>query len=234
MKVLVVGAGKVGSALSLIVSRCHKVTVLDIEAINCDSEHFDVMHVCFPFNDCFVWNVKRYIHKFTPELTIIESTVPVGTTREIWLDLHRMYLVVHSPVRGLHDALVEGLEVYDKFIGAPNDYCGHAAYNYYRGLGLYPFVCDGPEETEFSKLANLSYFAVQVAFWQEIERKVKSLELNLSEVQAFFKSTGRDRPVRRGGVIGGECVMQGLIKLFSGEQMFNWVCLSNEARKSEV
>ena len=232
MRVLVVGAGAVGKALFSVIKEHHKAKLID--KVSLVGGSFDVMHICFPYGLDFIEEVTKYIVRFNPGLTIIESTVPVGTTREIWLSLNQLHDIVHSPVRGSHDELVEGIRFYDKCIGAFDTDTLIRAYRYYEDMGLYPRMFCGPEETEFSKLANLSYFAVQIAFFQEIERKAKKLGVELFDVHHFFKSAGRDRPVRTGGVIGGSCVMQGMKKLFGQDQIYNWVNCSNEARKQEV
>ena len=40
------------------------------------------MHICFPFEiEDFVGEAARYVELLAPELTIVNSTVAVGTTR---------------------------------------------------------------------------------------------------------------------------------------------------------
>ena len=50
LKVLVLGAGQVGSALASLIKKKHDVTVLDLEAQTAPKQHFDVMHVCYPYS----------------------------------------------------------------------------------------------------------------------------------------------------------------------------------------
>jgi hypothetical protein len=73
---------------------------------------FDVLHVAFPYSRDFVNDVKIYkkIFGHAHTITIIHSTVPVGTTDQI-------DNAVHSPVRGIHPDLVGGIKTFVKFFG---------------------------------------------------------------------------------------------------------------------
>ena len=51
------------------------------------SGEVDIMHVCFPFQiKDFVGETARYIELYHPALTVINSTVAVGTTRAIAIE----------------------------------------------------------------------------------------------------------------------------------------------------
>ncbi len=74
------------------------------------------MHVCYPFQmDDFIGQTARYIDQFKPQLTIVNSTVAVGTTRTIAEKTGSS--VVNSPVRGKHVKMFEELCKYAKFVG---------------------------------------------------------------------------------------------------------------------
>jgi len=232
--VLLVGNGKVGSALATIISKHHNLSVMDAEASAAAGGHYDVMHVCFPWTPTFEREVTEYIHKFNPDLTIIESTVKPYTTRNIWLRGNPERLIVHSPVRGCHSSLLWGLQTYTKFVGGTTLRSGLIAKNYYESMGMKVHLAKGSVETEIAKLLNLSYFAAQVAFFQEVERKASEHAINHEDIIQFFLSTTRDskgevqRPIFKGNVIGGTCVMQGLAKLFNENEPFRmWIENSN-------
>lgn len=105
-KHIVIGRGEVGAAI--------------VEILNCDSYdlsqgepkleyEYDVMHVCFPYSDSFVESVKKYKEIFKADLIVVHSTVPVGTCDpEEW---------VHSPIRGVHPNMVEGVRTFVKYFG---------------------------------------------------------------------------------------------------------------------
>src|SRR5450756_1893437 len=61
------------------------------------ANELDVLHICIPVpnKNKFIKIAKGYIEKYQPKLTIINSTVPVGTT----VELHKQTggLIAHSP-----------------------------------------------------------------------------------------------------------------------------------------
>ena len=83
-KVVVVGLGEVGKPLFELARRHHDVIGVDIEPPKQRIENVDVLHICFPFEiKDFIGETARYIELFRPAVTIINSTVGVGTTRAI-------------------------------------------------------------------------------------------------------------------------------------------------------
>ena len=83
-KVVVVGLGEVGKPLFELASRHHDVIGVDIEPPKQQIENVDVLHICFPFEiKDFIGEAARYIDLFKPAVTIINSTVGIGTTRAI-------------------------------------------------------------------------------------------------------------------------------------------------------
>jgi len=236
MNILVLGAGQVGSALATLIQRKHSVTLMDKEAREAQGERrFDVIHICYPYSKKFVEDTKFYVRKFKPELTLIESTVKPGTTSKCAGNTE----LCHSPVRGQHQSLLWGLEKYTKFIGPCTQKAGLMAQRYYQSLGLKTYVAKGPLETECAKLMNLSYYATQIALFQEFERKRDRYNLNYEDVIRFFETMTEDtngffaRPTFRGGVIGGNCVMPGLKLLFNPSKLFEWINRSNLMRRKE-
>src|SRR4029453_7215760 len=110
-KVVVVGLGEVGRPLFEIASRHHQTIGVDIEPVVKKFQGIDVMHICFPFQiKAFVGEVTRRIEHFKPALTIINSTVAVGTTRAV--AERSGAAVVNSPVLGKHVQLVEDFSLY--------------------------------------------------------------------------------------------------------------------------
>ena len=80
---------------------------------------------------------------FEPALTVINSTVGVGTTREI---ADRSGLaVVNSPIRGKHARMLEDLSKYKKFVGAIEPEHGRRAAEHFESVGLKTKVLTSPE-----------------------------------------------------------------------------------------
>ena len=99
-KVVVVGLGEIGKPLVELISEHHEVIGVDISPVG-QIDQVDVMHVCYPFQiKNFIGETLRYIEYFRPALTVINSTVSVGTTRAI--AERTGTAVVNSPVRGKH------------------------------------------------------------------------------------------------------------------------------------
>jgi UDP-N-acetyl-D-mannosaminuronate dehydrogenase len=81
--VIILGKGEVGRPLATILSRKFRCTNIDIEPVEID-EPCLVLHVCYPFQiSDFVGTTVRYMEKYRPALTIINSTVAPGTTRKV-------------------------------------------------------------------------------------------------------------------------------------------------------
>jgi len=244
MKVLVIGHGAVGKAIEALVKEKHEVTAFDKEAISAEGgRNYDVCHICFPYSSSFVNTTCLYIKKFKPKLLLIEATVNPKTTEQIVAKMNNGTLVCYSPVRGTHAKLLGGLKTYTKFVGSSSEKALEMAKNYYESLGLNVHICKSSRDAEYAKLMNLSYFAVQIALFQEFERLSEMEHLNLEDILEFFKTTTEDsggdvqRPIFKGGIIGGSCVMQGLEKLSTAmtrKNLWDWVYGSNEKRKFEL
>ena len=177
-------------------------------------DHVDVLHVCYPFQiKDFVGETTRYIEFFKPVLTIINSTVAIGTTRAI-AD-RTGAAVVNSPVRGKHARMLEDLRFYTKFVGAVDPAAGEQAAKHFQSAGLRTKVLSSPEATELAKLTETTYFGLLIAWAQEIERYCDQAGADYSEVISFYDEIKFFPPVKYfPGVIGGHCVMPN-IKILS-------------------
>src|SRR6266576_3620535 len=206
-KVVVVGLGEVGRPLFEIASRHHQTIGVDIEPVVKKYQGIDVMHICFPFQiEDFVGEATRRIEYFKPALTIINSTVAVGTTRAV--AERSGAAVVNSPVRGKHVQMVEDLSHYTKFVGALDPAAGERAAEHFQSLGMKTRILSSPEATELAKLTETTYFGLMIAWAQEVERYCDRLGQDYEEVVAFYEEVKFFPPVKYfPGVIGGHCVM---------------------------
>src|SRR3990167_7185119 len=111
-RMLVIGMGQIGEPICEILSEFY-----DVESFDTNRRHgvpeglFNVLHICFPYSDTFESEVKKYQKKFLEKegLTVIHSTVPLGACGRLG--------AVHSPVRGQHPRLEEGIRTFVKFFG---------------------------------------------------------------------------------------------------------------------
>ena len=98
-KVVVAGLGEIGRPILELASRALDVVGVDVSPSAQRMERADILHVCYPFAiKDFIGETARYIDLFNPDVTIVNSTVAVGTTRAI--AERTGAAVVNSPVRG--------------------------------------------------------------------------------------------------------------------------------------
>ena len=217
--VLVIGRGEIGSAVYSVVSKHFKADSYDIadgEPSRLRFKHYDVLHICIPYQvtpSLAKWALD-YANLFTPKLILIESTVAPDTTREISKSLDKSILLCHSPVNGrLLEGVEWGLTHYTKFIGPMSDAAALVATKYYEHMGLQTRVCENPEQTEWMKILDTTYWGLLIGWWQEIERISHEFNLNLQDICKFFgtiqdKSKGKiPRPILYVGPMGGHCII---------------------------
>lgn len=114
--VLVVGLGEIGGIIFSVLKESNKFKIYGIDVDKKKMEEWgaveplsqfkkspanelDVLHICIPVpnKNKFIEIAKGYIEKYQPKLTIINSTVPIGTTIELYK--HCGGLIAHSPCR---------------------------------------------------------------------------------------------------------------------------------------
>ncbi len=148
---LIIGMGEVGTGLFKVLMKgnAEHLRTYDVsqpEAFVPPNIRFDVvLHICIPYSRHFVEVVNNYIKIVNPTLVIVHSTVEVGTTRSLNIEAK-----VHSPVRGMHPNLAEGLETYVKYIGCDSEEVGLAATKCLPGM-----TCRLVKPIESSELAKL-------------------------------------------------------------------------------
>jgi UDP-N-acetyl-D-mannosaminuronate dehydrogenase len=204
--IIVVGLGEVGKPLREIMKTKHQTFGVDINQ-PAPVSRCDVMHICFPFQSGnFVEQVVKYIHQYSPDLTVINSTVAPGTTRSIAVDSGAA--VVNSPVRGKHVRMQEEMLSYTKFVGALDPESGQRAVEHFQSVGMKTALLKTPEATEIAKLTETTYFGLIIAWAQEVERYCKKVGADYDEVVSFYDEVRFFPPVKYfPGVIGGHCVM---------------------------
>jgi UDP-N-acetyl-D-mannosaminuronate dehydrogenase len=222
--------------LAAVLERNEPVLRHDIQPVEIN-ERIGVMHLCIPFQTSgqFETAALSYIKRFTPELTIIDSTVIPGTTRSIAQKsgAHLAY----SPVRGKHVRMREDLLHYKKFVAALSEKDADRAEAHFRNAGMKTRRAKDVETLEVAKLAETTYFGVCIAFAQELNRYCERAGGTYEEAIAFFDEVdflprGRYFP----GFIGGHCVIPNINLLLrvAPSAMFEAIVDSNERREYEL
>jgi UDP-N-acetyl-D-mannosaminuronate dehydrogenase len=205
--VVVAGLGEVGGPLLELASSHVDAVGVDLTPPPESRGAAAVLHVCYPFEIAdFVGETERYIDLFRPRLTIIHSTVAVGTTRAVHERTRAP--VAHSPVRGKHTRMLADLQRYTKFIGGIDSPTTRLATEHLEALGFQTQSLSSPEAAELAKLTETTYFGLLIAWAQEVERYCDSSGQDYDEVVSFYDEIGFFPQVRYfPGVIGGHCVM---------------------------
>jgi UDP-N-acetyl-D-mannosaminuronate dehydrogenase len=252
-KVLVIGLGEVGRPLFELLNESGRFEVygFDVDADKMREigqtalpDKVEVLHVCIPFTTKrkFVESVASYVERFKPRLVIVNSTVVLGTTMELYERCSGDCLVVHSPVRGVHKSLEYmkwELRRWTKYVGGVNAKSSEEAKKHFEKLGLKTKVLKSCLETELAKLFETTYRAWMIACFQEMHRISKYFSADFDDVVDFIEDTHRlrfDRPIMFPGVIGGHCLIPNtelLLKVYDSA-FLRLILESNEKRKSEM
>lgn len=158
MKTLIVGCGEIGKALHSVLNEVYEVDCVDINTIPCEGSH-DIMHICFPFSETFVREVKKYQALYAPRYTVIHATVPPGTSRECG--------ALSSPTIGLHPFLAKSLTTFTKFIGGEN---ASEVADYFRRAGMKVYLVKKQETLELMKILDTNFYKKCIEYTQEVYR----------------------------------------------------------------
>lgn len=232
-RVVIAGLGEIGKPLGVILEDAYEVVGIDIPHPPLESiGPVDVLHICYPFEiDDFVGETVGYVTALRPRLTIVNSTVGVGTTRRIGDAAGAP--VAHSPVRGKHTRMVEDMRGYVKFVGGVDDASSAAAADHFRRAGLQTRELGSAEATELAKLTETTYFGLLIAWAQQVERYADLEGVGYDEVASFYDEIGYLPPVRFfPGVIGGHCVVPNIeiLDAFDPSGLTAAIKASNEAK----
>lgn len=230
--VIVVGVGEVGGPLYTILSKAYACIKVDIEPVDSPGP-CSVLHICYPFQiPDFIGVSARYIEKYQPALTIINSTVVPGTTARVAEAAHAP--VVYSPVRGKHVKMVEDMQYYRKFVGADEPHALDRALKHFEGAGLKTGMFPSSRVGELAKLLETTWLGILVGWAQEAERIAAGYGATYQDVNAFIEEIPFLPAGIFPGVIGGHCVMPNIAILRSvlQSEFLDAVVNSNERKRS--
>jgi UDP-N-acetyl-D-mannosaminuronate dehydrogenase len=252
--VLIVGLGEIGHTLFALYTETKEnflVYGLDLDQekmrlLNqCKDKvptRVDTLQVCLPCSnpEKFADIIKGYVEQYTPKLTIINSTVPPGTTLKTAASCK--CLVAHSPARGVHisaEHMVWEMKRWTKYVGGTDAAASKAAKAHFEKMGLKVKVLKSCRETELAKLFETTYRAWMIACFQEMHRISRAFNAEFDEAVDFLEDTHRqrlDRPIMFPGVIGGHCLIPNtelLLKSYDSD-FLRLILKSNEKRKEEI
>lgn len=218
MNHLVIGMGEIGNAVYELIGTNSSDTLYSFDSK--DGERVDiprdlsVMHICFPFSDNFVKQVKEYIVQYEPRHIIIWSTVAIGTTRLL------KHNVVHTPVEGRHPKLLRSLQIMHRWLGSTSLAELKFFGDYFQKLGLRPRKIPHPETTEALKLLSTTKYGINLVFADYMNQVLtevggdyelsKQWDKDYNELYRALKMPQFQKYVLDppGGRIGGHCVRE--------------------------
>jgi len=200
--------GEVGIPLHAILSTIYSCVPVDIEPVAVCTPG-SVLHICYPFQvEDFVGTTVSYIDKYRPELTIINSTVPPGTTRSI--QRRSEAAVAFSPVRGKHAKMQQDMLFYRKFVAGCDSRSTELAERHFADAGFKTGRFQSPEVAELSKLLETTWLGILVGWAQEVERFGANYGASYEEINSFIEEIDFLPSHIFPGAIGGHCVMQNI------------------------
>ncbi|OGZ65402.1 MAG: hypothetical protein A3C50_03620 [Candidatus Staskawiczbacteria bacterium RIFCSPHIGHO2_02_FULL_43_16] len=213
-RVGILGYGEIGQAIAKFYTR---PLVKDLTRDD-GLKGVDILHVCIPYSKDFIKIIHREIASLQPKLTIIHSTIVPGTTKKLADAFSGM--VVHSPARGVHPNLYEGIKTFVKYIGADVEQTGLIAKKHLDGLGITTKLFVPSVTTEVGKLLDTTYYGLAIAWHGEMKKLCDKLGVNFEDAVTDFNTTYNEgykklgkhhvvRPVLSApdGHIGGHCVV---------------------------
>lgn len=209
MRSLIIGKGEVGTSLHSVLWDHYEVETYDLKKGTEPSGTFEILHICFPYSEKFIDYVKAYQELYQPKYTVIHSTVPVGTSKQL--------NATHSPIRGIHPNLVDGIKTFVKFLGGPQ---ASEVADYFRRAGLRVMLFDRAENAEALKLFDTQYYLECVRFVQRVKTFCLKHNLSFSDVYRLGNITYNEGYTKLGHpefvrpilepimkVVGGHCLL---------------------------
>ncbi|MAF24135.1 hypothetical protein CL634_00910 [bacterium] len=215
----IIGHGEIGSSLEAVYRDfTDNIFIKDLDRDD-GLKNIRVLNICIPYSENFVEIVSRYILEIDPQFTIIHSTVIPQTTQTI-IEKINDEMIVHSPVRGVHPKLYDGIKTFVKFIGAENNVVAKLAQDHLNSLNIKTEICHDSATTELGKMLSTTYYGLCIAWHGEVQKLCKNYDAPFREVMTRFNETYNDgyaalgksnvvRPVLYppGEIIGGHCVI---------------------------
>lgn len=227
----VLGYGEVGKAIAQFYKQ---PLIKDRDRDDFAGKKLDVLHVCIPDSSGFGSIVGENIKSTKAKLVIIHSTVAVGKTKKLFTKFKN---VVHSPIRGIHPHLYDGIKMFVKYVGAENKPLGEKVARHLRSIGIKKVKVVAPSSTtEIGKLLDTTYYGLCIAYHAYANKLCKKVGADFAGAMTEFNSSynegykklGKKNVVRpvlyppQDSKITGHCVVQNaeiLNKLFGSDEI---------------
>lgn len=233
MRPIIIGCGEVGSALANVFERAGmkpgRVDPARGLHVTMEPREKCALHICFPHMAGFMDAVEDYRASFRPERVVIHSTVPLGTSSACG--------AFHSPIRGVHPKLEEGIRTFAKYLGPPDDELAA----HFRQAGIMTRCVESAETCEALKLWDTTYYGLAIAFEKHLHGWCAAHGVDFDSVYRHANQTynegyaalGRhdvQRPVlaHKPGKIGGHCVIPNLALLGDNDPVAQFINEINE------
>lgn len=204
-KHLVVGFGEVGKGLQAVIGGA----IHDPGKKKFFDGMCDFMHITIPYSNKFEDIVKDYKKKFKPLVTVIHSTVPVGTSDR--LD------ACHSPIRGVHPNMVSGIKTFVKYVAGSK---AEMVESEFKKKNMQVVRLKSARDSEAGKLWSTTQYGLFIMMNKVVKKWCEENDVNFDVVYKGFNETYNEgyeklgmgyvrRPVLHymEGKIGGHCVM---------------------------
>lgn len=214
--IVIVGLGEVGSGLYDVYLKSKKYNLYRIDnSLNIyeKPESCDILNICIPYSDDFINIVNSYINTMLPKITVIHSTVSPGTTKKLGKN------VCHSPIRGVHPNIGDGILTFLKYIGSEDIEISKAYESHLKDLNIKSYICKDSLTSEYAKLLDTTYYGLCIAWHSEVMSFAKDMGLDFEEIMTIYNKSYNDgyatlgktnviRPVLYPtNKIGGHCII---------------------------
>lgn len=233
---LVIGQGEIGTPIAKILENKYKTSTKDLADIQ-NPGPVSVLHICYPFQiQNFIDVSLEYIEIYSPDLTIIHSTVIPGTTD--LLSSKTNSPIIYSPVRGKHSTMETELLSLRKYMASTDTKALNFAKKYMEDTGFTIELFTTPSSLELAKILETSYFGLLIGWAQEMERYTKSVDGNYEEIMKFALEDDisyMPKVIFQPGFIGGHCVMPNieLLETLKKSSFLDAIKESNSLKQKE-
>jgi len=224
-KQVVAGLGEIGYPLLQLVSKSSPAVGFDLnkKLVNKKKlkqlEKIDTsfLHICIPFNDKFLTNVKSLFKRFKPECIVIHSTVRPYATKNIQKKFS--IPIIYSATRGVHKRMLYDQKRYTKFFAiepdAPKSKWASSTYSkMMKKCGIKIKKMSNTLTLELAKIVvDTSYYGWLITYAQLSNMIAIKHKVNYDEMWSFADEIHKilgNRPKMFPGFIGGHCVIPNL------------------------
>jgi UDP-glucose 6-dehydrogenase len=215
----ILGYGEIGKSLYSLYKENNIAPKIKDLNIN-EFKKIKILNICIPYSIDFEGIVIKELERLSPKLTIIHSTLPIGTIKRIEKQTNFKYTISHSPVRGNHPKLKKSLKTFIKYIGCNSKKAGILTKKHFKKIGIKTKVINNSDQTETLKLLCTSYYGLCIIWHNEMKKICDKFNLDFNLIKDWNKSYNIaytklnqqkfNRPVLeypKNNKIGGHCII---------------------------